>query len=347
MKKIIVSTLLLGVIVHSVLAQKKQHIAVQHDKARKEVVVKVNNEPFTALIYPDSLEKPTLYPILAANGEIITRGFPLVPRPNEPTDHPHHIGLWMNYESVNGLDFWNNSSAIPQDKKNKYGWIKKTAISEVKSGNAGVIKYVADWSDIHQHTLLKEHTTFIFTATEGYRTIDRTTTLTAAQHVSFKDVKDGFLGLRVARELELPSKEERKYTDTQGVVTSVEGNATDIVTGNYLTSENKEGDHVWGTRGKWCMLYGKKGGDTISIVIIDHPSNVGYPTYWHARGYGLFAANPLGQKIFSNGTEALNLALETGKSATFRYRVVIASGKERLSTEEINRLSAEFADSSK
>ena len=51
----------------------------------------------------------------------------------------------------------------------------------------------------------------------------------------------------------------------------------------------------------WCKVYGKMGNDSISIAIIDHPENPNYPTFWHARGYGLFAANPLGEKIFTNG----------------------------------------------
>jgi hypothetical protein len=63
----------------------------------------------------------------------------------------------------------------------------------------------------------------------------------------------------------------------------------------------------------------------VTISIFDHPANPGFPTYWHARGYGLFAANPLGQKIFSNGKEELNLTLAPGESVTFRYRVLISS----------------------
>lgn len=345
MKKILLFISIFGTLISLAYAQKKQAISVVQDQVHQEVVVQVDGLPFTAFIYSKNLEKPTLFPIIAANGETITRGFPLAPRAKEPTDHPHHIGLWMNYESVNDLDFWNNSSVIAPAKKSKYGWIKTTAITETKSGETGVIKYTADWSDIRQHVILKEHSTLEFAATAAYRIIDRTTTLTAAEPVSFTDVKDGLLGLRVAHELELPSKEERKFTDAHGEVTTVKGNDDQTVTGNYLTSENKQGDSVWGTRGKWCMLYGQKGKDTMSIVMIDHPDNIGYPTYWHARGYGLFAANPLGQKVFSNGAEALNLQLETGKSITFRYRVVIASGKERLSNNEINKLTHAFAAS--
>ena len=95
------------------------------------------------------------------------------------------------------------------------------------------------------------------------------------------------------------------------------------------------------------MLYGKKGNDSISIVIIDHPKNIGYPTYWHARGYGLFAANPLGQKIFSKGKTILNYALKKGESVTMRYRAIINSDKQSLATEAIELLAKDFGNSYK
>ena len=320
-----------------------QTVTVTSVASQNKVIVTIDNKPFTEFIYPDSLEKPVLYPIYAAGGEIITRGFPLAPRPNEPIDHPHHIGLWMNYESVNGLDFWNNSSAIPADKKASYGWIKTTKIEATKSGTTGSLTYDANWEDIKKNILLQEKTTFHFIAQHDIRIIDRITTLAALQDVTMPDVKDGFLGLRVAHELELPSKEERVFTDNKGNVTKVSGADDKTVTGNYITSTGNKADAAWGTRAEWCMLYGKKGNDTISIVIIDHPKNVGYPTYWHARGYGLFSANPLGQKIFSNGKELLNYSLKKGASVTFRYRVVISSGKEVLTEKEIKALVEEFA----
>ena len=69
---------------------------------------------------------------------------------------------------------------------------------------------------------------------------------------------------------------------------------------------------------------------------------MGYPSYWHARGYGLFAINPLGRKVFSNGKEQFNLTLEPGESVTFRYKVVISSG-EKLVKEEMDSLADDFA----
>ncbi len=89
------------------------------------------------------------------------------------------------------------------------------------------------------------------------------------------------------------------------------------------------------------MLTGKKEGKNITIGMIDHPGNVGYPAYWHARGYGLFAVNPLGRKVFSNGKEELNFSLQPGQSVTFRYRVIIHSG-DVLTKEEMNQQAADF-----
>jgi len=325
----------------SAIAQKKLNIDVKNQPDQNTVSVSIEGKRFTDLVFPDSLPKPVLYPIYAPDEELITRGFPIATRPNEPVDHPHHIGLWLNYENVNGIDFWNNSYLIPAEKKKSYGEIRLDSIVQTKSGRLGSITYTANWVDYQKNILLKERTTYHFTAYDDRRIIDRITILTAGQDVSMSDIKDGFLGLRVSHELELPSSEVREFTDDKGNITKVK--PAEGVTGNYLTSEGKQGDSAWGTRGKWCMLYGKKNNDSISIVMIDHPRNPGYPTYWHARGYGLFAANPLGQKIFSNGKEVLNFNLKKGSSVTFRFRVVIASGKERMKNDLIEADAMEFA----
>jgi Methane oxygenase PmoA len=310
-------------------------VKVVSDPAHRKVTITIEDKPFTTFIYPDTLEKPVLYPIYAPDDQLITRGFPLTPRPGEPVDHPHHLGLWFNYESVNGLDFWNNSYAIPAAKKSQYGWIHT---DKVFAGQKNTLRYTARWTDQQRHVLLHETTTFVFSATPHERIIDRTTVLTADIDVNFPDAKDGMLGLRVTKELQIPSNTPGEFVDDKGNITKIAAGNTPDINGTYLTSEGKTGDSAWGTRGRWCMLYGKKGRDTLSIAIIDYPGNPGYPTYWHARGYGLFAANPLGQKIFSQGRQALNFQLKKGQSATFHYRIVIAAGDQRLSTDRIRQL---------
>ena len=73
---------------------------------------------------------------------------------------------------------------------------------------------------------------------------------------------------------------------------------------------------------------------------LDHPSNTGYPTHGHARGYGLFAANPLGDKQF-NEPKSFDFALDAGASVTFKYRILILS--EAPSKERIEREALAFA----
>ncbi len=89
-------------------------------------------------------------------------------------------------------------------------------------------------------------------------------------------------------------------------------------------------------------LYGSVGDEKISIIICDHPQNLSYPTYWHARGYGLFAANPFGLKDFTEGKEELNYSIPAGGSLKMRYRIIVTSGKQ-LSDAEINAFSDDFA----
>jgi len=201
---------------------------------------------------------------------------------------------------------------------------------------------IADWVRPNGYALLKEKTIYVFSIKGNEFFIERTSTLTATDEpVVFKDVKDGFFSIRVARELEMPSQQADIFLDALGNETKVPAMNNKGVTGMYYNSEGIKGDSVWSSQGRWAMLKGQKSGKEITIGIFDHPSNVGYPAYWHARGYGLFSINPLGRKIFSNGKEELNFSLKPGASVTFRYKVLIASGT-KVTNDEMNKLANEF-----
>ena len=325
-----------------VRAQKQEHVSIVKSAQENRIDILVGDKLFTSFLYPDTLEKPVLFPIHAANGTIVTRGFPLEPRLGEPTDHPHHTGLWFTFENLNGFDFWNNSYAIPKEKKSLYGWIRTDKILETTSGEKGSLVYHAYWTDIHKNVIIEETTRFEFSGTENQRVIDRITTLKADTLAIFKDAKDGLLGLRLAHELQIPAVEDQKFTDNKGNTTIVKGGTDNIANGNYITSACKTGNDAWGTRGAWCKVYGKMGADSISIAIIDHPGNPNYPTFWHARGYGLFAANPLGEKIFTNGKSEKNLILKKNATVTFKYRIVITNGAETISGAALNNMADAF-----
>lgn len=325
-------------------AEEDSMIKLVRKDEEKKVEVLVNGELFTAYLYPETIEKPVLYPLKTAQGTVVTRGFPLDPRPGERVDHPHHVGLWFNYGDVNGLDFWNNSDAIPEDEKSSYGSIVHKEIKNLRSGeDKGELEVTMEWVNPEGKPLLREHTTFIFRADGDKRMIDRITKLTALdKDVSMKDNKEGMLGIRVARELEHPSDKPEIFTDASGKATDVQSMNNEGVTGMYRSSEGKEGNDAWGTRAKWMNLSGEIKGEKVSLAILDHPENVGYPTYWHARGYGLYAANPLGQKEMSGGKEELNYKLSAGESVTFKHRIIIYSGSE-VSDAQLNTDFEEFS----
>jgi hypothetical protein len=323
-------------------AQKKETVKLVQEKDKSTINVFIGNSLFTSFIYPDSLAKPVLYPIFSQNGAMLTRGYPMYPLAGDPTDHPHHLGLWLNFENVNGLDFWNNSFAIPADRKSMYGSIKTDRIIKKEDGAKGILAYHANWTDWKNNVLLEETTQYEFSGSGNQRIVDRITTLKANMDVLFTDAKDGLLGLRVAHEMQISSKKDGVFTDDKGNVTIVKANTDAVATGNYITSAGKEGDSAWSTRAVWCKMFGKMKNDSISIAIIDHPSNINYPTYWHARGYGLFAANPLGEKVFTGGKSAKNLKLKKGESVRFVYRIVFDQGPVTLSAARLNQLADDF-----
>jgi hypothetical protein len=319
------------------------YIEVVPKPAERRVDILIGGKAFTSYIWPTSLKKPVLYPLRSANGTVVTRGFPLEPRPGERVDHPHQAGLWFNYGDVNGLDFWNNSDSITAEAAPKMGTIVHKSIRGSTSGaGQGTLDVTEEWVNHANKVLLREDTRFVFRAANGVRSIDRITTLTALDStVRFNDNKEGVIGMRLARSLEHPSLTPEKFTDASGRVTEVAKLDTAGVHGHYISSEGKEGDDVWGTRAKWTMLTGDVGGAPVTLALLDHPKNVGFPTYWHARGYGLFAANPLGQKAMSNGKEELNYTLAPKASVTFRHELLIIDGK--VATADVEKRYVSFA----
>jgi hypothetical protein len=298
-----------------------------HDVAPR-VDVTIDGKPFTSYVFERAQKKPFLYPLRTAGGTVVTRGFPLDPRPNERTDHPHHIGLWFNYGDVNGLDFWNNSDAIPAARAAKMGTIVHKRIVEASSGNdKGGLHVEMDWMDSNGKVLLREVTRFVFQGDAKSRTIDRITRLSALdQPVVLGESKEGLLGIRLARSLEQPSTQRDVFTDASGKPSGTRRASNDGVTGNYIGSDGKTGDAVWGTRGPWTLLTGKVDSEDVTLVILDHPSNPGFPAYWHARGYGLYAVNNLGQNAFDPKQPERKTTIEPGGTTTFRHRVMILSG---------------------
>jgi hypothetical protein len=326
-------------------------VVLTTDNAAHTVAVTIDGKPFTTFMWQTNQRKPVLYPLIAPDGTTVTRGYPFNMQPGERVDHPHHAGLWFNYGNANNFDFWNNSDAIKPADRPKYGTITMDKIVSSKSGaNSGELVTESTWiagdpTAGNTKPIMTQTTRYVFSKTtiagQPARAIDLVVTLKALTPVTFNDDKEGLLGIRVAHFLESATEKGGVFMDANGVATTVKAADTTGATGVYHTSEGKTGDAVWSTRGKWCWLTGTTGqGKAESIAILDHTGNPGYPAYWHARGYGLFAVNPLGAHIFDPKAAPMNYSIEQGKSTTFRYRVLILSGTP--TEDEMNQQASAF-----
>jgi hypothetical protein len=325
------------------LSASSQNVKLVQDEANKKVDVFIGGKQFTSFCYPADIEKPFLFPVYAPNGTVVTRGYPLAPRKGERVDHPHHIGLWFNHGDVNKLDFWNNSSAIRADRKDAYGHIAVQKIVKAEGGKTGTLEVASNWDDNKGKTILTEKTKYIFSGDKTAWYVDHISVLTAAvDTVTITDNKEGMIAVRVDRAFEMPSNESLIFTDDKGNPTTVKATDNTGVTGMYVSSNGKKGDAVWGTRNEWIILTGTKDNAVTSMAIFDNPKNPGFPAYAHARGYGLFAMNDLGQKSYDPKQEKKVYKLQKGESMTLYHRFYIQSGSE-LTPENAVKIFNDFS----
>jgi len=279
--------------------------------------VLIAGELFTSYRHGDQLSKPVLHPLRSASGIEVNRGYPLSKKEGESEDHPHHAGLFFTYDKVNSHGFWNNASPPPQ--------IRHEKLEMFPDGQGGdALSVVLNWVPENEGALLEERRRMAFSTAPGEYAIDFHIDLVALREkVVFEDTKEGMLGIRVASWL----KEKGG-------------------TGRYLSSGGDETEkNVWGKRAAWVRLEGKIDGHTVGIAVFNHPSSVNYPTFWHARGYGLFAANPLGQHAFEssrkvNDPQHFRLELDPGEKAGFRFLVVVYEGEK--TKKELDRRFEEY-----
>jgi hypothetical protein len=320
-------------------------VQVVADEVHRRVDITIDGAAFTSYIWPTSLKKPVLFPLITDSGVTVTRGYPFDPRPNERTDHPHQVGMWFNYSNVNGFDFWNNSDAVKPERRSKMGTIVQSRVLSTQSGrNRGELVVESIWMTGDDKPLIKDTTRYIFFRRKRIRFIDQITTLQALDRVVFSDARDGLFGIRVAHWLESSQDDGKTLLDSSGRPLRREkpvAGDTTALTGVYRTGEGVSGETAWGTRSRWCTLTGRDADKhVVTLAVIDNPNNPGYPTYWHVRGYGLFAANPFGQNNFNPKLPPSEYAIEEGKTMTFRYRVILFS--YAASPDEMNRETDRF-----
>lgn len=263
------------------------------------ITVLYDGEVYTRYLVKSG-NKPIMWPLAGPEGVEMTRNYPMIDNVDtEKKDHPHHRSFWFTHGDVNGVSYWHEASDT--------GFINHREFVKAEGGDHAEIVTINDWVDPDGNKVCEDKRTYRYYAKGEFRWIDSEVTVTAtASEVTFGDTKEGSFGVRVAGTM-------RQEVGLGGKIVSSEG--------------LMDGD-AWGKPARWVDYHGPVDGKTVGIAIMNHPTSYGFPSHWHVRLYGLFAANPFGLRDFygrDSGKDG-TLKLNKGDSFTLKYRVLIHPG---------------------
>lgn len=331
MNKIFVNLLLLLILFVCVNAQT---FKIVPNEAKQRIDVLIDGKLFTSYRYEEKIRRPVLLPIMTAEGNFVTRGFPVETRNGETINHPHQVGVSFVYGDVNGFDFWNNSPFRSVEELKRMGTIihRKVLKQQGGKGKSELITQ-SDWISPKGETLLSETAKFTFRIEGKNRIIDRETSLTAnGQDITFGDNKEGLFLIHLNRQLQQNNQFPVKVTDEKGNISEVK--TGENLTGEYLNSEGLIGEKIFGTLGRWASVSGKINDENLTVAIFDNRENHNFEqASMMVRPYGLLALNPFGRKAYQPDGEARKFVLGKGKSIKFKHRLLIYA--EKVATEKI------------
>lgn len=273
------------------------------EKTEGGQAIKVDGQLFAEYLIKSGA-KPVVWPIIGPTGSKMTRSTPMEKVKGERFDHGHHRSLWFTHGNVNGVDFWSEGRKMGQTVHREF---KK---AEIQPDGSAVVETVNDWVDADGKKHLEDHRRLTFRVGENWRSIDFDITLRAPADapVTFGDTKEGTMGIRIPTVMDV---ETRKG-------------------GHIVNSRGQTDGDAWGRPAEWVDYQGTVDDKKVGIAMLNHPSSFRFPTHWHVRTYGLFAANPFGLHDFPGGESANGaMTLQPGESLTLRYRFLFHLGGEK------------------
>lgn len=299
-RKILVAHGVLAMVIATACCAVAGEVVLQEKDGK--VYVTAGGAPFAEYVH-EGLPKPSLYPVIGPDGIPMTRNYPFKKVEGEASDHPHHQSLWYCHGNVNGVDFWSVRESA--------GKIRHAGELQIKGAT---ISGKREWVTKDGKIVCTDDMALTFgEEKDGTRWIEYAVAIHASQgELTFGDTKEGTMAIRTHPGLRL--KNDPKH----GVTTA---------NGHALNSAGNKDRDLWGKRAKWVDYWGTIDGKTVGVAIFDHPENPRHPTWWHARDYGLIAANPFGLSYFERKEKgAGNMKVEKGESVAFRYRFLFHRG---------------------
>lgn len=284
---------------------------VELKREGSHINVLIGGHPFTTYYFNPKIAKPFFMPLRSAEGTIVTRGFPIGDTVPTKDLHnawlePHQRPMYFGHGNIDGIDFWGEAVFPKWSDDSVFGRTVLAKIEEMKGGpESGALRALFHLVGPSGRTIADETQAYVFHGNKLDRIVDCTFTISAdhGAPVVMGDTKEGTFAIRLCKALNSPPAH--------------------MVNSNGLRGTKA----IWGKRANWVDYYGKVGAEEVGVAIFDSPRNFRHPTYWHARGYGLFAANPFGIREFTgNPRKDGSWTIKQGKSLTFRYRVLIHHG---------------------
>ncbi len=272
------------------------------------VEITIGRRPFATYHFNPAIAKPYLSPLRSAQGTVVTRSFPMTMNlPGEDHDEPHQRAMYFAHGDIGGFDFW-GEGAFPRWSRHpasKFGRTVFRKLDEMRDGpDSGALRAEFDLLTPEGQVIAGETQSYTFRGDERSRSIDCEFTI-VANHGALRigDTKEGTFAIRVVKALDSPP-------------------------GRMVNSNGAIGEKsIWGNRADWVDFYGNVEGEEAGIAVFDNPKNFRHPTYWHARHYGLLAANPFGLREFTHDRrQDGSYIIEPGGSLNLRYRVLIHEG---------------------
>jgi hypothetical protein len=262
--------------------------------------------------------KPYFWPIVAPNGALVTRGWPMEkPAPGDSTDHVHQKSGWFTYgdvipeglevkpkhSGVEGVDFW---VEVPV-----HGKIVCVDVGTPKDGR---IVTRNEWRMPDGTVILHESRSLSMHDLGAGRLLVVECDLQASTvPIVFGDTKEGAFGVRINDQLRADLGKGKPVPPVNKIINS-----------NGKTGEGE----CWGRRADWCDCSGEIDGKPAGIAVFDDPAN-SQRACWHVRGYGLLAANPFGREKskfpdMAGRTDRVRLA--KGEHLILRYAIYAHDG---------------------
>jgi len=282
---------------------------VKLERSPGQIEVLIDGRPFTTYYLSPATAKPYLMPIRSASGAVVTRGFPVVndvssADPKASGFEPHQRPLYFGHGDFDGLDFWQEpvfDKYYTDHGKQAYGHMRLKAVEQAA---ADTIRARFTLNSPNNRVIGEEAQSFTFGGDGQSRVIDCEFILYATNGpLDIGDTKEGTFAIRLAPELSAPHA-------------------------HMLNSAGATGEKaIWGKPANWVSYSGTVDGKHVTVTVFDSPKSFRHPTTWHARAYGLFAANPFGIREFTGDpNKDGSWTIPEGKSLTFRYRVIIREG---------------------